>query len=173
MRIYEPKKILVPIDLSEISLGVLQAGVDIGNKWEAEVQVLHVARESEHVPSFNVPAVAVASYADMSKSKLREDARLKLEGQLESMMKKVGGGPKTSCLLLWGDPAKDIVSIAENGDYDLIVMATHGRRGLDRLVGGSVTEEVIRRATCPVLAIRIKGDQELMVRAKAEQEAAK
>jgi len=56
--------------------------------------------------------------------------------------------------LLEGDPAVVIVETAQETDADLIVMGTHGRAGLTRLVMGSVAEEVLRHAPCPVLTIR-------------------
>jgi nucleotide-binding universal stress UspA family protein len=56
--------------------------------------------------------------------------------------------------LLVGDPATAIVDAAESENVDLIVMATHGRRGLTRLLMGSVAEAVVRRAKCPVLTVK-------------------
>ena len=172
MRIFEPKKILVPIDFSEVSFGVLQAGVDIGRKWDAEVMALHVARESDHIPQ-GVPSVPAYPYASLAMSplaKFREDARSRLEAQLETMLKQAGAGPRGRFLVLWGAPARDIVQMAGSENFDLIVMATHGRRGLNRMFLGSVTEEVIRRAPCPVFSIRIKGQGELQVKAEAAAE---
>jgi nucleotide-binding universal stress UspA family protein len=56
--------------------------------------------------------------------------------------------------LLYGDPASEIVRLAGEEQVDLIVMGTHGRTGLMRLLMGSVAEAVVRRAPCPVLTIR-------------------
>jgi nucleotide-binding universal stress UspA family protein len=53
-----------------------------------------------------------------------------------------------------GPAAQDILRVAEEKNVDLIVMATHGRSGVQRLVLGSVTEKVIRATSCPVLAVR-------------------
>ena len=61
--------------------------------------------------------------------------------------------------LLAGDPADAIIRLAQNEDVDLIVMGTHGRRGLTRLLMGSVAEDVVRRAICPVL---LTGPQALL-----------
>lgn len=57
-----------------------------------------------------------------------------------------------------GAPPETIVSYAEEREADLVVMGTHGRRGLQRLLIGSVTEEVLRTAPCPVLTVRNRGD---------------
>lgn len=58
--------------------------------------------------------------------------------------------------LLSGDPAGAIVQLAEEEHVDLIVMGTHGRTGLRRLLMGSVAESVVRRAPCPVVTYRMK-----------------
>jgi nucleotide-binding universal stress UspA family protein len=175
MRRFEPKKILVPIDFSEVSADVLQAGVEIGERWGAEVMALHVAREGDYIPSSAYDsAFPPLPYGEARASlltKFREDARSRLEHQIETMLRKAGGGRKNHSLILWGEPARDIVQMAENGGFDLIVMATHGRRGLNRMFLGSVTEEVLRHAPCPVFAIRIKGPEELRVGAEVEAEA--
>jgi nucleotide-binding universal stress UspA family protein len=56
--------------------------------------------------------------------------------------------------LLLGDPASEIVRLAEEEHAEMIVMGTHGRTGLRRLLMGSVAEAVVRRATCPVLCLK-------------------
>lgn len=64
--------------------------------------------------------------------------------------------PAVPCVhkLLVGDPAEAILQVAESDQVDMIVMGTHGRRGLTRLLMGSVAEAVVRRATCPVLTVK-------------------
>ena len=57
-------------------------------------------------------------------------------------------------LLLYGDPISQIVHAAEEQRVDMIVMGTHGRTGLTRLLMGSVAEAVVRRAACPVLIVK-------------------
>ena len=58
-----------------------------------------------------------------------------------------------------GDPTRTVVEIADQDGYDLIVMGTHGRTGLSHLVLGSVAEQVVRRAKCPVLTVRGSDDE--------------
>ncbi len=158
MKIYDPKKILVPVDFSELSPAVIQAAVEIGEIRNAEVDVLHVAKESNYLPyygeDFAPPKISLSS--------LKEDARVALESQFEDLVRKVSTRAKVKTTMVWGDPVKEIIKISESGDFDLIVMATHGRKGLSRLFIGSVTEEVIRRAPCLVLAIRAKVAEELV-----------
>ncbi|ELZ96726.1 UpsA domain-containing protein [Haloferax mucosum ATCC BAA-1512] len=62
--------------------------------------------------------------------------------------------------VLEGSPSREIVEFAERGDCDLIVMGTHGRGGIDRLLLGSVAEKVVRASNVPVLTVRIAGDRD-------------
>lgn len=64
------------------------------------------------------------------------------------------GNPPIEHRLVAGEPAGEIVRLAEEAQCDLIVMGTHGRRGLSRLLLGSVAEEVMRHAPCPVLTVK-------------------
>ena len=152
MKIYDPKKILVPVDFSELSPAIIQAAVEIAELRNAEVDLLHVANKP-YYPSYydgGFPGRGI------NPNKFREDALTRLESQLEVMARKIPTRAKVKTTALWGDPIKEIVQVAESGNFDLIVMATHGRKGMNRFFVGSVTEEVIRRTPCPVLAIRAK-----------------
>ena len=175
MTVFKPSRVLVPIDFSEISADVLEAGGQIAAKWDADVVALHVAREADHIPSSaydsTFPPLAYSEHRAGQLTKFREDARSRLEGQIEAMLRLAGGGKKSHSLILWGDPSTDIIQMAANGSFDLIVMATHGRRGLNRMFLGSVTEQVLRHAPCPVFAIRIKELEEAHEKAEAEAEA--
>jgi nucleotide-binding universal stress UspA family protein len=64
--------------------------------------------------------------------------------------------PELELHLLAGPPAKEIVRVARSVGADLVIVGTHGRRGVRRLVLGSVAEEVLRSAPCPVLVVRGK-----------------
>ena len=167
MKIYDPKKILIPIDFSELSKGVLWAGVEVGKIRDAEVLVLHVGKETEDHPSYGGELSAIISL-----NRLRGETRKVLENRLQDMLKEVSAGPKAKSLILWGNPAKEILHIAETGDYDLIIMGTHGRNKLSRFLLGSVTEQVIRRAPCPVLIIRDKVATKQFIQAEVQQAAA-
>ncbi len=159
MKIYDPKKILVPVDFSEMSLSVIQAAMEIGEIRNAGIEVLHVAGEPK-IPSYYGDGYTPygEGYARTTSlaNKLYDDTRTRLEGRLTDMVRKVSAKAKVKTTLLWGVPEKEIVQTAKSGNFDLIVMATHGRKGVSRLFIGSVTEEVIRRAPCPVFVIRTK-----------------
>jgi nucleotide-binding universal stress UspA family protein len=63
-------------------------------------------------------------------------------------------GPRICPHVLTGDPSREIIRMAEDVEADLIIVGTHGRRGIRRLFLGSVAEQVMRRASCPVLVMR-------------------
>jgi nucleotide-binding universal stress UspA family protein len=167
MKIYDPKKVLVPIDFSELSLGVLQAAAEIGENRNAEVHVLHVAKESNYIPTYGDDFAG----GRITLSQLKEDSRVALESQLEDLVKEVSTRVKVKSSIVWGDPVKEIIQISESNDIDLIVMATNGRKGLSRFFIGSVTEEVIRRAPCPLFVVRAKVAQELIGETEIQQAA--
>lgn len=167
MKIYDPKKILVPVDFSELSAGVIRAGVDIARDRGASVTVLHVARESDYITHYGEEIHS----AGISPSKLRDDAWIALESRLKSLVREAAPGANVEGSLIWGSPVRDILDVAERGGYDLIVMATQGRRMLSRLFLGSVTEEVIRRAPCPVLAVRAKIAEKILAPPKLAEAA--
>jgi len=87
---------------------------------------------------------------------LAEFARTHAGKEMEQFMVSVEGhGLKVRGRLETGDPYLTILRVAASEQYDLIVMGTHGRTGLQHLLVGSVAEKVVRRAPCPVLTIRI------------------
>jgi nucleotide-binding universal stress UspA family protein len=62
---------------------------------------------------------------------------------------------QTHVVVVQGSPAREIIAFSRNGGFDMIVMGTHGRTGLQRVVMGSVAEAVVRGARCPVLTIHL------------------
>lgn len=166
MGIYDPKKILVPVDFSLMSKEVLRAGLEIGKRRDAEILVLHVMRGMEHIAYY-----AGEFSGTVGMETVDEESIAQNESRLKEMLKELGAGSRVRQSLAKGDPVGEIIRHAEEEDIDLIVMATRGRRGLSRLLLGSVTEQVIRCAPCPVLAIRAKAHQLVPIQAGAEDAA--
>jgi universal stress protein A len=86
-------------------------------------------------------------YADLEKS-----ARKELEKTFSEEMRKF---KDFEHVLLRGTPYEEITRFAQEKEIDLIVLATHGRTGIDRLLFGSTAEQVVRYAPCPVLSVRL------------------
>ena len=165
MNRYLPKKILIPLDMSEESACILQAAVKMAGGEESEIHVLHVVDDSDYRRK--------GLYATgISVSKLREDTFLAMESRLELLAGRVFGTAKVRTMVMWGDPVKDIIQLAKAGNFDLIVMATHGRRGFNRFFAGSITEEVMRRAHCSVLVLRAKAGEAEQARKEEEMATA-
>ncbi|HET8937539.1 MAG TPA: universal stress protein [Polyangiales bacterium] len=143
------QKILVPIDFSPHTKRVLEVTGELCRRYEAPIMLLHV-REPE---LFSV----VESYQLHDVSKLpamREHLMNMLEVTRDALQ--AAGAIQVNLALTEGRPAPAIARFAEQGGFDLIVMGTHGRRGLSHALLGSVTEEVIRRAHCAVMTVRLQ-----------------
>ena len=154
MRIYDPKKILAPVDFSELSKGVLKVASEIGENREAEVTVIHVARDPAYDAKYG--GYSAELVGAISPSRLLEDARVELESNLQLMVREVESDAPVESVVIFGEPAKEILDFSESGDFDLIVMGTHGRNMVSRFLIGSVSEQVLRRAPCPVFLLRDK-----------------
>jgi nucleotide-binding universal stress UspA family protein len=137
------RTILFPTDFSKPAAHAFELACSLARDHQAKIVVLHVATP----PPIVVPEGVVAdvdnpSYvAELKKQLLNirpADARLAVEHRLEQ-----------------GDPANEILRVAKDIGADWIVLGTHGRTGLLRLLMGSVAEQVLRRATCPVLSVRM------------------
>lgn len=144
------KRILVPVDFSECSRVALWRADELAKAFDAKVDVIHVWQ----APAFISPE-AMVGVAPQSQT-LAQLAAQQAEKSLQSFVAHArnGGVRIDSTKTLNGDPAHAIVQEADQGDYDLIAMGTHGRTGLSHLVLGSVAEKVVRRATRPVMTVR-------------------
>lgn len=136
------EKILAPTDLSELSRIGLEYALELARGWGAEVTVYHVASAAD-LASYQAPALpdlvqkhrtALAQFLNENFAELLPlvEVRQKVE---------------------MGSPAANILEEARKEGSDLIVMSTHGRTGLAHVLMGSITEEVVRNAVCPVFSI--------------------
>ena len=149
----EIKKILAPVDLSEFSkLGVRYA-LDLAQWQQSEVLIYNVMT-IEETPFPQGAEDWVVTQTDLPKFKKILDQRRKIFDRF--VHESCAGAIPNSRLrhdIGIGTPYKRIVEKAEQEGIDLIVMLTHGRGGLAHMLIGSVTERVLRRAPCPVLAL--------------------
>ncbi len=143
----EIKLILSPIDFSEFSIRAYRYALSLAEHYRAKLVAQHVVELSRH-PSLGF--VASGGLYDEFRKALHESA----EQELRNFVKQhTHGQIHPELVVQQGAAADDILSFAQAKKADVIVMGTHGRRGFDRLVLGSVTDRVMRRAPCPVLAI--------------------
>jgi nucleotide-binding universal stress UspA family protein len=137
---------LVPTDFSEYSNAALEYASSLAVDTGATLQLLHV-----HDTRALGTAMGEASY--LYAENWAEERR-----RAEQQLKRITPtDPDVRCEhhMLVGIPDSDIVAFAGDHKTDLIVMASHGRTGLARMVMGSVAEAVMRRAPCPVLVVKL------------------
>lgn len=132
--------ILHPTDYSEHSDVAFRIACSLARDYRAKLVLLHVALRSVTIAGEAAIAPRSEEYFQAEREKLEGisvPAEIRVERQVAE-----------------GAPAEEILRATQAAKADLIVMGTHGRTGLARLLAGSVAEQVMRRATCPVLTVR-------------------
>ena len=144
----EIKKILCATDFSEGSLDSLPYAVDFAKRYGAKLYLIHVIHDVVKTSGWYVPHVSLDEmYTDMKK-----DAKGRLEKYFVDEMR---GFKDIEHVVLTGVPYQEISRFAEEEKIDLIVIGTHGKTGLDRMLFGSTAEQVVRHAPCPVITVRL------------------
>jgi universal stress protein A len=154
------KRILVPTDFSPSAEHALKYAVQLGNRFKANMFVLHVFHLREYL--------ALLSERDQvdsgTASQVLEAAKSQAANKLEELVSRSQGNEVVMLpVLLVGVPFEEIVRYAAEQEVDLIVMPTHARTHVAHLLLGSTTERVISHSFCPVLVVRMrpgeKGDR--------------
>jgi nucleotide-binding universal stress UspA family protein len=135
------KRILCPVDFDENSVRAVKEAGELARLMAAEVCLLHVVW-------INPLATEGFVLGDLQESQIKH-ARAKLE----EIAKRELTATRHEITVELGDPADVILAMEEKSGADLVVMATHGRRGVARLMLGSVAERVVRESTMPVLTV--------------------
>jgi nucleotide-binding universal stress UspA family protein len=152
-------KILVPLDGSEHSDRALKAALQIAAKFDGKITLLHVYSVTvtpvviPEPTTLNPTGVPIATSAEVSKmvdaardagKKILKDAELKVRAEnleVETMLRE-------------GNSSQEIVKAAKDGEFDLIVIGARGVHRIRDLLMGSVTEGVVKHASCPVLVVK-------------------
>ena len=147
------EKILFPTDFSEHSKHAFTYALSFAREYGAQLHMLHVVEDVQYLANaymFDVPMMP--SFTDMEENRQKEmeefierevtDASIKIEKSIRH-----------------GRPFLEIIQAAKDESVDLIVIATHGRGGLEHALFGSTAEKVVRKAPCPVLSIRLPGHE--------------
>jgi nucleotide-binding universal stress UspA family protein len=138
------RTILCPTDFSESAQHAFRLAAALARDHRARLLVLHVATP----PAF-------VSHGELQRALEQPGGyRHELEDRLRQLREPSSAAP-VEYRVVAGDPGAEIVGIAKEAACDLIVMGTHGRTGLGRLLIGSVAEQVLRRAHCPVLTVKV------------------
>jgi nucleotide-binding universal stress UspA family protein len=145
------EKILVPVDFSPYSQEALSYAKEVAALYGAGLQVLHTIEEPAY-PYFYTPG---GTYSPVEQL---EALREKAEEALDKMLSETPG-PEVPAerIVATGRPASEIARFAEARGSDMVVIATHGLTGLERLLVGSTAEQVVRLAHCPVFTVKSFG----------------
>lgn len=154
------RRILVPLDGSEVAEAVLPYVEDLAKRLRAEIYLVRIAETSvQEILAFGMGAPCVVEAMEEAEQVDREEAKDYLARVADRLR---GGDIHVSWEIVEGRAADTIVELADADKIDLIAMSTHGRTGLDRVIFGSVAEEVLRSIGIPVLLVRpeLKADQQ-------------
>ena len=156
----EFKRILCPVDLSEFSLEALRLAVKIAESSKAILDILHVI----HNPFDEIYLTSVTQTdpalldAYAAEPQIRAKILHATEEHSEVLLKQFCHDEVQDLPVRYhirkGDPFEEIIDATEDLLTDLIVLATHGRTGIKRLVIGNVAEKIVRHASCPVLTVK-------------------
>jgi nucleotide-binding universal stress UspA family protein len=138
------KRILIAVDTSEIGVHATLVGLELAATLGAETALIHVI----------APAVADQSWFPVASFELTQRPGDELSEVLASLKGRAPIPAETVRFVPVGDPVMAITEAARRWSADLVVIGSHGRRGVDRALLGSVAEGVARRAPCPVLIVR-------------------
>lgn len=141
------KKILLPTDFSEGSKNALAYAKELARQYDAGIYLLHVIYDIAQGTGLHVPHVNL--------DKLYTEIELAARKELERFGLEELRGFNVQREVLRGVPYEEIVKFAEKNQIDLIVIGTHGRRGIEKVFFGSTAEQVVRKAPCAVLTVRL------------------
>lgn len=144
----EIKSILFPTDFSEGSAEALKYAVEFSNRYGAKLYVLHVIYDVAKASGFYVPHVSM----DAIYKEIQEGAKKELDN---FGVNELSGLKNIERIVRTGVPYQEIMNCAVNNKIDIIIIGTHGRTGIDRILFGSTAAQVVRNAPCPVLTVRI------------------
>ena len=144
-------KILCAVDLSEHSKMVAEYAISLAKVYDAEITVLYTAPSLSQYVGFHVPPSSIENFVG--------EIVTGAEQSMDEFIAEAFTDPtvKVEGKILSGYAAQEIIGYANNNEMDIIVMGTHGRTGIDRMLFGSVAEKVVKTATMPVMTIRPKG----------------
>lgn len=140
------ENILFPIDFSECSERVFPDALEAAKRFDAKLHLLFVARDISYLATINVAR-------NLLMNTVAEIARAG-ENKMEAFCdKSLGDFSNYEAKVVIGNPAEEILKFAHEQGIDLIIMGTHGRKGLDRILMGSVADHVLKHSAVPVLTV--------------------
>jgi len=142
----EFKKILFPVDLSESSPKIVPYVTTMAEKFGAEVHLLFVSRVFEYFSGIYVPHPSINDFEEQ----VQKGARRRLKEFKEEYFSDL---QDTKAEVISGDISEEILKYIETNGIDLLILGTHGRKGLEKVVFGSVAERVSKASPVPVFLV--------------------
>ncbi len=146
----EIKKILFPFDLSENASKILPYVLSISEAYNSTLHVLHVVPELQKWAKEYISHTSPYASLDMFKKEAVEGAEKAMDRVCEEQLQSC---PNLQRRVVSGDPATEILKTIESEDIDLVIMGTHGRKGLEHVILGSVAENVVKKSSVPVMTV--------------------
>lgn len=149
------RKIVVPVDFHQHTNDIVDLAVNMAGKFGAQVIFVHVVEHFARIAGYTegCPTCVMDAYEEMIKH-----AQQKMDALLD-VRRSASAGCTSVVIRGEEDIAADIVDYARDQGADLIVIGTHGRKGIDHVLLGSVADSVLKRAPCPILLFNpYKGD---------------
>ncbi len=143
------QKLLIAVDSSDCSLHAARVGLDLASKLDAETALIYVVDTSKTIGN---PDTGIT----------REDALIVLKKEVETVFEQIAqmaGDLKVSRFMPEGHPPEELLKIADFWNADLLVMGTHGYKGWQHFLKGSIAEHTIRFATLPVMVVPVHNPQ--------------
>ena len=142
----EIKKILFPDDFSENASKILQYVLSISEAYNSTIYLLHVVQDLHRWGKVYIPHTSM----DVFQKEALEGAEKVMDRVCEEQLE---GRTNLQRRIVSGDPATEILKTIEAEDIDLVIMGTHGRKGLEHVILGSVAENVVKKSSAPVMTV--------------------
>ncbi len=142
----EIKKILFPLDLTENSSKILPYVLSVSEKYGSLVYLLHVVQDLNRWGKLYVPHPSMDKFQEQAIEVAKKAMDKVCEDQLQSC-------PNFQKRVVSGDTVDEILKLVESEDIDLLIMGTHGRKGLEHTIFGSVADNVVKKSPVPVLVV--------------------
>lgn len=155
------RRILVPVDFSDATETAVAHAKELAQTYGAEINLLHVVEEPFYPPAYELGSVDFPT----------NDVIERVENQLADIAREEIGYEHVMVHATSGLPPHEILDYVDENDIDLVVIATHGRTGLDRVLIGSVAERVLRQSPKPVFVVK-PNRKSLMPASHAQKSAA-
>lgn len=145
------KRVVTPIDFSDNTETIVSTAVCIAGKFSAYLDLIFVVEKFEDYAPFFTPPTNLPAMRDDLLNAAKERMNAFIEAHRDEFDS--AGIASVNGQVISGDIAEAIINYADWADAQLIIMGTHGYKGLNRIVFGSVAEKVVKTACCPVMTI--------------------